>query len=556
MTATITPDQHDLLEKIATPTRLGKAISRDMWAERYLVDPWQLAFEKTVLPPVTNNPLLSMTDDEWDRYEEALEADDEDALEEWDFDRQFFRLHLPPQVGKTRYMTLLIFWILGMMPDTRIIFITYSDDYSRERGLEIRKMIEAFGWMFGIELDPTKTSSTDFGIKGHRGGVLAVGIGSQITGRSGDVIIIDDLLKNMKEATSTATKRLHESEFFGTIYTRLQPGGTMILTNTRFAEDDLAGRLEEREESEGYEGDRFQVMAFPAIAEIPERERVDLTEEEQEAWRDIIGRRVGEPLKCRYYRGGDWKKSSFYKVRSSMVNRPMEWKAVFQQDPSSLEGGMFPPKKWARYRLSDLTSNGGTIFMDQLIRVWDLAASEGSGDWTVGGKFGRDSDGNVYVLDIVRKRLSPDNVLERVKATSMTDGYGTRIRFEEERSGSGKHTVAFYKSALPGYNVDGRRAEGDKETRLMPASTKQQEGTLLIPDDADEVTWVRGYIAELARMMGDGRRPAHDDQADVTGYAVLELLDSGPVEVLDSSGMDLTTEDEMAGLLMEYVRIG
>ena len=157
--------------KIALPSALGAAIAPDMWTEEYLVDPWVLEVEAAIITAVM----------------------DEDPNE-----RHFIRVHLPPQVGKTRYMTLLAFWLLGVMPETRIIFVTYSDDYSANRGREIRNMIDAFGWMFGIEIDPDTKSASDFKLKGHRGGVLAVGIGSQITGRSGDVIIIDDLLKNAR----------------------------------------------------------------------------------------------------------------------------------------------------------------------------------------------------------------------------------------------------------------------------------------------------------------------------------------------------------------------
>lgn len=508
----------ELAAKIALPSRLGEAISEEMWAETYLVDPWVLEVEAAIIEAVMNP--------------------DPD-------DRQFIRVHLPPQVGKTRFMTLLAFWLLGMMPETRIIFVTYSDEYSAMRGREIRNMIDAFGWMFGIEIDPNTKGASDFQLKGHRGGVLAVGIGSQITGRSGDVIIIDDLLKNAQEAASKATKDMHEQEYDRTLYPRLQPGGTMILTNTRWSEDDLAGRLETRENAEGYEGDRFDVLKFPAIAEPSVEEADEFTsDEEREAWTDVIGRRHGEPLKCRYYRAGEWAKSIFYRIRATMIHtNPLGWAATYQQNASSLEGSMFPPKKWKRYHTADLPD------LYSIWRVWDLAASEGSGDFTVGTKIGRGSDGFMYVIDIIRQRLSPDAVLELVKATATLDGPTVGIAIEEERAGAGKTVTAFYKKALPNSRVEGVRAEGQKEVRATPASTLQQGGSLLIPYD-DEADWdVKGYVDECKQMMGDGRKPRYDDRIDTTAYGVNLLMVSAPVEVLETSTL-LDAEDKMFALLM------
>jgi len=358
-------------------------------------------------------------------------------------------------------------------------------------------------------------------------------------------IIIDDLLKNAQEAASKAAKDLHEEEFDRTLYPRLQPGGTMILTNTRWSEDDLAGRLETREADPEYEGDRFKVLTFQAIAEMPEHDEVELTPQEREGWTDIIGRVEGEPLKCRYYRGGDWDKSIFYKVRATMIKtNPIGWASTYQQNPTSREGSMFPAKKWQRYHVADLPE------MAALWRVWDLAASEGSGDYTVGSLVGRGVDSKMYVLDVLRDRLSPDNVMELVKRTAALDGHTVGIGVEESRAGDGKHVIEFYKKTLTGFRVEPCKAIGQKETRATPYSTLQQQGEILIPHD-DEVVWdVKGFVDEHKQMMGDGRKPRYDDRIDTVSYAVSLLLTSGPIEVWESSGGVPDIERKMYGLLM------
>jgi predicted phage terminase large subunit-like protein len=303
--------------------------------------------------------------------------------------------------------------------------------------------------------------------------------------------------------------------------------------------------LEAREADPEYEGDRFKVLSFPAIAEMPEHDQVELTEAEREGWTDIIGRVEGEPLKCRYYREGDWDKSIFYKVRATMIRtNPVGWASTYQQNPTSREGSMFPAKKWQRYHVADKPD------MAALYRVWDLAASEGSGDFTVGSLVGRGYDGKMYVIDVLRDRLSPDNVLDNVKNTAARDGYSVGIRVEEERAGAGKTVTAFYKKALHGYDVDGVRAEGTKETRATPYSTLQQTGEILIPYD-DEVDWdVKGFVDEHKQLMGDGRKPRYDDRIDTVAYAVNLLMVSGPVEVYEMSGGLAGMERQMRDLLM------
>ena len=79
--------------------------------------------------------------------------------------------------------------------------------------------------------------------------MLSVGVGGLITGRPGHLIVIDDLIKNSVEAASAATKKMHLSEWDNTISTRLQPGGTVIIIATRWAEDDLSGAVQARAES-------------------------------------------------------------------------------------------------------------------------------------------------------------------------------------------------------------------------------------------------------------------------------------------------------------------
>lgn len=513
----MTPDE--LLRIVATPTRLGKWLAPKIWGDnaQYDVDPWLALTEQIVMDAVL------------DRDNQA-----------------FRRIHVPPQVGKTTFSGLLLpFWVLGMLPETRIIFITYSDDYSRVRGGDVRDLVREFGQdLFGISVDPDREAQGDWRLKGHRGGMLSVGIGSQIAGRSGDLIILDDLLKNAQEAASVLAKALHVREYDSTVRTRLQPGGTMIMTSTRWADDDLAGVIEDRTEEPGYDGDVWQALAFPAIAEPADQEEV----KNEKKWRDAIGRKLGEPLTCRFTDPNvAWERSAFYQIRRS--TSPFAFSCTFQQNPIATEGGMFPVECWKHYRKKELPE------MSAKVRIWEPAATEGGGDWSVGMLMGRGSDGNYYVLDTWRGRLSSDKVLATAKMLAKHDGFDVEVGVEQEKAGAGKSVLIFWEKefAKDGYRVFPCMPSGSKEVRAQPASTLQQAGHVFIPHEEDRVEWGPVLVDQARRMMGDGRRGTHDDMVDALAYGVMKLLDAGQSYFWDPSTVNPEAERQLEDVVFRHL---
>lgn len=515
MTATLTRDQQEHLQRVATPTRLGKFLVEGEpkhWGpeETYDVDPWLLLVEQQVLDAVLDESM-----------------------------QRFIRIHVPPQVGKTTFSALwLPFWLLGMNPELRIILITYSDDYSRVRGAEVRDLVKAYGMaLFGIEVDGDKDSAGDWKLKGHRGGMLSVGIDSQLAGRSGDVIIIDDTIKNATEAASVAVKSSQVRTYDTTIRSRLQPRGTIIMTTTRWADDDLPGILGARQRAKGYKGDHWEVLSFPAICDIPD----DVSPGEiDDDWRDVLGRQLGIELECRFTKDDA---AFFHRLQNTV--EPFEFSCIWQQQPVSATGGMFPAAKWRRYRRAELPE------IVAKVRVWDPAASEGGGDWTVGALVGKAIDGNYYVLHLAWFRKSGDQVLSEAKTTAQADGYTVPILVEQERAGAGKSVVAFWKTELLGYSVEPAKAEGSKEDRAKPYSQLQQSGRVFIPDVEEGDDWIVEFVDQHRKMMGDGRRGKHDDMIDPVAYGIRHLLEYGRVEIYDPYASNFDAETQMEALLMQ-----
>jgi len=429
-------------------------------------------------------------------------------------------------------------WFLGMFPALRVIFVSYSDDYSLQYGRAVRTILDKFGKLFGVGVDKQAQSASDWRMKDSFGGMLSTGVGGVLTGYGGNLIIVDDIIKNIQEARSDTIKRMHELWFDTTLLTRLEPGGTLILTATRWADDDLTGRLIERMKQPDYDGPQWEVIALPALAEPAPEEITEMSEEDLAAWTDLLGRHYGESL------NPERRDAASYRMLRDGGLGQYEWSCLYQQTPTNADGGMFPRTKWKHWNRANLPQR-----FSRRIRVWDLATTEGGGDWTVGTLMARSHTGDLYVLDRKRVRASTGNVEALVKATALEDGYDVMIGIELEKAGAGKTVVEHYQRELVGYHVKAMKIEGTKEQRATPYSNAQQGGRVWLPADAE---WLEEWKKEHAGMVGNGVRPRHDDQIDTAAYCVLELLGVGGVEAFipgqdNQPGMEepLTQERQM-----------
>ena len=497
----------ELLRKVGSPLRLGATLAPHLWGARvkFRADPWLRMSELAVMEAVT------------------------------DFEQEsYLKINAPPQCSKSTFLEVLTpLWILGHYPDTRIILIAYSDDLAIKNGALVRDIFLRWGpEFFGKTVDPKYESKQEWRLNGYQGGILSVGIGSKITGQPGDVVLIGDVIKTMEEAGSDSVKKKHWEEFNGAIIPRLQPGGTMLLAATRFAEDDLSGRIDEMMEEPEYDGDPWESLVFKAIAE-PDYDDPDGDDPE---WTDFMGRVRGEPLQTRFAKPGDelpenWERSHFYRRRraAKAAGQGFMFSCLFQQEPTSPEGGMFPDDKWGWFDPADRPR------LVVMRNSWDLAASEGSGDWSTGGVVGRSAEGKVLVCDLVRLQKEPNGVLTDVKTSAQVAGAHVPILIEEERNGAGKTVIAFYKKELAGFTVKASPADGTKEDRARPYSVLQKRGDVLLPRYADGThpEWVKPFIAEHRKMMGDGRRGRHDDMIDVVAHAINDMIGAGAMQLLD-----------------------
>lgn len=489
---------NELALHIATPALMGQYLGKRLFGRPYKVYPWIQYLEQKVL------------------YEIMQPG------------RKIIIVSVPPQNGKTTYFGLLLpVWYLGMNPSHQVIFISYNEPQASKWGLRSRDTFKRFGpELFGEGVHPSKESQLDWSLTNGFGGMMSAGILGGITGNPGHLIIADDLLKGDEDAGSAAVKAKIEGEVQNSVFSRFQEDTKLLVIATRWAEDDPSGRLIAMAQAEGYKGRPVEVINIKAIAEPTFDERQEMTEEDLENWRDFLGRAEGEGLK------GQFSQSFYEEVRATVDSHG--WYSLYQGEPTVREGGMFPIDRWGYYNSATLPD------LVKKVRVWDMAASENKGDYSVGTLMGRGSDGNFYVLDRARFRKGADGVMQEVKDAAQRDGYEVTILIEQERAGAGKTVLTMYQREMVGYHVAEAKAEGSKESRATPYSNEQRKGNIYLPEGKP---WLKEWRDEHVQMDGAGKTPRHDDQIDTGAYAFKFLTEGGLSEFWDPSMLGAADPD-------------
>jgi predicted phage terminase large subunit-like protein len=416
-------------------------------------------------------------------------------------------VNLPPRHGKSELLSVYTpAWYLGNFPDRRVILASYESDFAAQWGRRAKSVILEFGdkvFSQKIRIDPESSASSRWDIYKRRGGMQTSGIGGPLTGKGAHLAIVDDPVKNHEEAASRVVRDSQWEWFKSTFYTRLEPGGAIIIIMTRWHEDDLGGRIIQ-DMRDG--GEKWEILSLPAIAESNN---------------DPLGRKIGDPLWPARYPS-----DKLEEIRRTLGSY---WFAgLYQQRPAPLEGGMFK-RDW--FEVVSSIPRGC-----EFVRRWDLSATEGRGDWTAGMKLG-EFDGYYYITDIRRVQEGPAGVEKLVKSTAEIDGYDTSITMEQEPGSSGVNTIDYYaRKVLPGFDFHGVRSTGSKIERARPVSAAAEAGLIKILRGE----WNHAFLDEIT-IFPNGK---NDDQVDVLSGAFLDLAIRG------ISRGDVATEDEAFGELM------
>lgn len=294
-------------------------------------------------------------------------------------------------------------WVFGKHPDWEIIAASGAQSLALSFSRYARDLLQdpAYGAVFSeTQLDPSSKSVENWNLtKG--GGYLSAGIGTMITGRGANILIIDDPVKDGEAADSPTIRESVWEWYMSTAYTRLAPGGGVLGVLTWWNEDDWAGRIQQVMKTG--DGDVFEIIRYPAIND--QGDEYILPDDTMEQFPpgsppppegSKLTRPMGSALhEARYPVHELLKKKSNYMA----LGQKRWWDALFQQNPIPDDGNYFT-KDMFRYYGTAPARNELYVY-----QAWDFAISTGKeSDYTVGTCIGVDHRENVYVLDVMRFR--------------------------------------------------------------------------------------------------------------------------------------------------------
>jgi phage terminase large subunit-like protein len=265
---------------------------------------------------------------------------------------------MPPQEGKSRRCTIAFpLWVLLRNPDLRVGIASFDSEVAATFSREVRNWIAAYGSgtalnprpladdLLGISLRGDSTSVSRFGIAGHHGGVVAVGMKGGLTGRPLDVLIVDDPYKDREQADSADHRRKVWEWWSNVAVPRLPSAALVVLVQTRWHPDDLFGAVLAQERALPEHLRRWDFVNVPAQAE---RQRLDEDGRLLPGWLpDSLGREPGEWLEsARGRTPEDWT------LRRAEVGE-MAWGSLYQQHPTPPEGAIFGAEHITRNRRPD-----------------------------------------------------------------------------------------------------------------------------------------------------------------------------------------------------------
>jgi predicted phage terminase large subunit-like protein len=432
---------------------------------------------------------------------------------------------MPPQEGKsTRVAKDFVLWALVQNPDTRCVVASYGQDLANRNGRAVRRAITEHPTL-GLTVAADNGAVNDWTIADHAGGVLSRGVGSGLTGRPADLMVIDDPIKDRSEADSEVYRRSVWDWWTDVASTRLAPGATCVVILTRWHEDDLAGRLLAAED-----GHRWRVLNIPAQAD----------HDPSKGQTDILGRHPGEYMASARRRT----REQWDAIRVSKPART--WQAMYQGRPSAAAGTLFLRDQWARYStpLWVERANGqkiipGRLGADvgiELVQSWDMSFKDkDTSDFVVGQVWLRHGV-DVYLLDRVKGRWGFTDTSQALRSVTSVWPQATAKLIEDTANGPAimnalRSTVGGMIPVTP---------EGSKYARAEAVHPFVVAQNVHLPDP-ELCPWVGEFIEECAGFPN----AAHDDDVDAFTQAVHRLLLVPILDDVTRDAEDVLGEDEL-----------
>lgn len=458
-------------------------------------------------------------------------------------ERPRLMLLMPPRHGKSLLVSILFFaWILGHHPEWKLFNVGYNEDLPVEFSKAVRDILSSKTYQLifpKTRIAQGDRSASDWATSG-RGGMRAAGLAGGITGHGANIMGIDDPLKGSEEADSQAARDKLWAGFVANIRTRLQPGGGVLVIQTWWNDDDLAGRLiqlnQVQDEMSEYR-DKYEIISYPAITEADEYEYIDnqteeiirirLNDEEDmiEPWTtdeldDMDLTLVRGPNEALHEDRYGFRE--LMAIKADVTDRV--WAALYQQNPVPNSGLFFT--KDMLYFIPELPNPEG----GQVCTGWDFAIGQKKrNNFTCGTTIQQIASGTMYVRNVQKFKKSANGIITAMVSEARyymdlpNPPYYTIAVEKGHIWDSIRDSVqtAFDAAHIPMTIITEYTASTEKEARASPMQDKMERGQFRLPE---KIRWLRAYVSELMKFPH-----AKDlDQVDSSAWAVKRLLELGP----------------------------
>ena len=385
---------------------------------------------------------------------------------------------LPPRSLKSIAVSVAFpAYVLGRDPRRKIICVSYAQDLANKHARDCRSVMESDWFRRAYprtRIDRDKNTQAEF-VTTHKGFRMATSVGGTLTGRGGNILVLDDVHKP-NEALSDAQRTAVVDWFRNTLLSRLddKDRDVIILIQQRVHEDDLVGHLLEQE--------GWRHLNLPAIAEevqavplgpnlVHLRQEGDLLHPQRESYEALM------------------------RLKTEMGS--YDFHAQYQQSPAPLGGGIV---KWDWFQTYDEPPERGSG--DRVVQSWDTASKADQihdysvcTTWLIYHK-------SFYLLHVLRKRLEYPELRKHVIA--QRDSFDANDILIEDK-GSGTQLVQDLRHG--GIYPKPIKPEGDKIIRMQTQTAVIEAGRVFVPKSAP---WLADFQDEVTKF------PAakHDDQVD------------------------------------------
>ncbi len=362
-------------------------------------------------------------------------------------------INIPPGCSKSLLCCVMWFcWEWANKPETRFFYASYHQDLTTRDSVKCRALLSSkwYRSRWGKKFDFTDDQNLKLYYENTKGGYrLATTPGGRGTGEHPDRIVVDDP-HNVKQAESELERKSIIEWWDLTMSSRgLSRGARRVIIMQRLNELDLSGHVLDKFASE------WVHICLPMRFEKGRMRTTPLGFADPR----LIDGELLTPLFTE-------------EAVTTLENRlgPQGTAGQLQQRPAPLEGGMF---KRAWFEIVE----GVHVEFDALIRSWDLAATDGAGDYTVGILLGRRGD-DFWILDMVRGQWSSGRRDDNIDLIAATDDtmYGKKVTiwFPQDPAQAGKSQAELLSRHLTsaGYAAYYEVMSGDKEVRAQPCASR------------------------------------------------------------------------------------